>query len=220
MTARSLTAQAAPARARRGHLDQRSVRTHHRGTWVAMLLWSAASLVASFVLAVEAVTLAADPDTVLGCDLNAIVSCGTVGSSWQASVFGFPNAFLGLMTEPIVITIAVVGLTGIGLPRWFMRTAQTIYALGLVLAYWLLYQAVFEIGAVCPWCLLVTVATTFVFYEMTRINILDGNLPLPASVRRVLTEASRSHLDLMLVLAWILGVALVLVSRYGAALFA
>ena len=69
-----------------------------------MLLWSAASLTASFVLAVEAVTLAGDQDAVFTCDINAVVSCGTVGSSWQASVFGFPNAFLGLVTEPVVLT--------------------------------------------------------------------------------------------------------------------
>ena len=185
-----------------------------------MLLWSAASLVASFVLAVEALTLAGDPGAALSCDLNAVVSCGTVGSAWQASAFGFPNAFLGLMTEPIVITIAVVSLAGVTLPRWFMRTAQVVYAVGLTLAYWLLYQAAFDIGAVCPWCLLVTVATTFVFFEMTRINLLEGNLPLPTGVQRHLVAAARSHLDLMLVLAWILGLALLLVWHYGAALFA
>ncbi len=195
------------------------VRGRHRGTWLAMLLWSAASLIASFVLAVEAVTLAGDPDAVFSCDINAVISCGTVASSWQASVFGFPNAFLGLVTEPVVITVAVAGLAGIRFPRWFMLTAQAVYTVGLVLAYWLLYQAIFDIGAMCPWCMLITVATTFVFFEMTRINLLEGHLPLPASVRRVLVTAARSHLDRMAVCGWLLAVALLVVSRYGAALF-
>jgi len=68
-------------------------RPSHRGTWLAMLCWSALSLTASFVLATEAVALAGDRNAVFGCDINAVISCGTVGSSWQASVFGFPNAF-------------------------------------------------------------------------------------------------------------------------------
>lgn len=191
----------------------------HRSTWLAMLLWSAASLVASFVLAVEAVTLAGDPDAVFSCDINAVISCGTVASSWQASAFGFPNAFLGLLTEPVVITVAVAGLAGIAFPRWFMLTAQAVYTVGLCLAYWLLYQALFEIGAVCPWCLLITAATTYVCFEMTRINLLEGNLPLPSRLRRALVGAARSHLDLMAVCAWLLGVALLVVSKYGAALF-
>ncbi len=214
---------ATEAAARPGTMGTRAAagqdRGLHRGTWLAMLLWSAASLVASFVLAVEAVTLAGDPDAVFNCDINAVISCGTVASSWQASVFGFPNAFLGLVTEPVVITVAVAGLAGIRFPRWFMLTAQTVYTVGLGLAYWLLYQAIFDIGAMCPWCMLITVATTFVFFEMTRINLLEGHLPLPASVRRVLVTAARSHLDLMAVCGWLLAVALLVVSRYGAALF-
>ena len=193
------------------------LRARHRGTWVGLLFWTAASLVASFVLVVEAVALAADPGAVLSCDINTVISCGTVGSSWQASVFGFPNAFLGLLTEPVVITIAVARLAGATFPRWFMLTAQAAYTVGVALAYWLLHQAVFEIGAVCPWCLLVTVATTFVFFEITRVNLLDGHLPLPAGLRQVLVDAARSHLDLMLVCAWLLGCALLLVARYGSA---
>ena len=184
-----------------------------------MLLWSAASLTASFVLAVEAVTLAGDQDAVFTCDVNAVVSCGTVGSSWQASVFGFPNAFLGLVTEPVVLTLAVAGLSGVRFPRWMMLAAQVGYTLGLGLAYWLLHQAVFHIGAVCPWCLLVTVATTFVFVEMTRINVLEGNLPLPPAARRFLEEVVRQRLDLLATAVWLCGIVLLLVVRYGSALF-
>lgn len=191
-----------------------------RRTWATMLFWSAASLTASFVLAVEAVTLAGDPEAVFSCDINAVVSCGTVGTSWQASVFGFPNAFLGLLSEPVVMTLAIAGLAGVRFPRWFMLAAQIGYTLGLGLAYWLLYQAVFEIGAVCPWCLLVTVATTFVFVEMTRSNVLDGHLPLPFTAQRILGDIIGHQLDRLAVVVWLLTVALVLVTKYGAALFA
>lgn len=190
-----------------------------RGSWVGMLVWSAASLVASFVLATEAVTLAGDQDAAFTCDINAVVSCGTVGSSWQASVFGFPNAFLGLVSEPVVLTLAAAGLSGVRLPRWMMITAQAGYTLGLALAYWLLHQAIFDIGAVCPWCLLVTVATTFVFVEMTRINVLEGNLPLPRAARRFLEEVVHHRLDLLATAVWLCGILLLLVTRYGSALF-
>lgn len=185
-----------------------------------MMAWSAASLIASFVLASEAVTLAGEPDAVFSCDINTVLSCGTVGSSWQASVFGFPNAFLGLLTEPVVLTLAVAGASGVRFPRWFMASAQVGYTVGLGLAYWLLYQAIFDIGAVCPWCLLVTVATTLVFVEMTRINVMEGNLPLPQRARRLLEDVIRHKLDLVAVTVWLLGIALLLVTRYGDALFA
>lgn len=213
------------ARHRLTHGDPDAVRPgderwSQRGTWLAMLFWSAASLTASFVLAAEAIALAGDPDAAFSCDINAVVSCGTVGSSWQASVFGFPNAFLGLLSEPVVLTIAIAALAHVRFPRWFMLAAQVGYTAGLGLAYWLLYQSIFEIGALCPWCLLVTVATTFVFFEMTKINVLDGNLPLPPGARRLLVDVIRHKLDLLAVLVWLLGVALLLVTRYGDALFA
>jgi uncharacterized membrane protein len=193
-----------------------------RGTvvWAVMLVSSLASLVASFVLSVEAITLAEDPTADLGCNINAVLSCGTVGASWQASLLGFPNAFLGLVAEPVVITIAVASLGGVRFPRWFMLGAQAVYTIGLAFAYWLFYEAMFDIGALCPWCLLITVATTLVFFEMTHVNIRDGNLPLPRRLREPLTWAVRTNLDVLVVIAWLLVLALVVVLHYGEALFA
>jgi uncharacterized membrane protein len=187
--------------------------------WAVMLVSSVASLVASFVLSVEALTLAENPNADLSCNINAVLSCGTVGSSWQASLLGFPNAFLGLVAEPVVITIAVAGLGGVVFPRWFMLAAQGVYTIGLGFAYWLFYEAMFDIGALCPWCLLITVATTLVFFEMTHINIRDNNLNLSPRLHESLSAALRARLDLMLVVAWLLALALLVLVRYGEALF-
>lgn len=188
--------------------------------WVTMLVASFASLVASFVLSIDALTLAKDPNADLGCNINAVISCGTVGTSWQASLLGFPNSFLGLVFEPAVITMAVASLAGLRFPRWFMFSAQVIYTVALLFAYWLFEQAMFEIGALCPWCLLVTLATTLVFFEMTYVNIRDNNLFLPRQVQSGLTALVRSDLDIMLVTAWLLAVVLAVVLKYGEALLA
>jgi uncharacterized membrane protein len=203
-------------------LTARLHRIRHSNTavWVTMLVASVASLYASFVLSVDALRLAEDPNADLGCNINAVISCGTVAGSWQSQVLGFPNAYLGLMTEPVVITLAVAGLAGVRFPRWFMVTAQAVYTVGLLFAYWLFHQAMVEIGALCPWCLLITVATTLVFFELTYVNIRDDNLPLPDRVRRTLKAVIRSDLDIVLVIAWILVLVLVVVLRYGEALFA
>jgi uncharacterized membrane protein len=196
--------------------------SRERGTtvWAVMLVSSVASLVASFVLSVEALTLAEDPTADLGCDINAVLSCGTVANAWQASVLGFPNAFLGLIAEPVVITIAIASLGGVRFPRWFMLAAQAVYTIGFAFAYWLFYEAMFDIGALCPWCMLVTVATTLVFFEMTHVNIRDNNLYLPRRLHESLSWAVRANLDLLLVIVWLLVLALLVVLRYGEALFA
>jgi uncharacterized membrane protein len=194
---------------------------HHNATvWITMLVASLASLVASFVLSVDALRLAEDPTADLGCNINAVISCGTVADAWQSQLLGFPNAFLGLVTEPVVITLAVASLGGVRFPRWFMLVAQAFYTVGLVFAYWLFHQAMFDIGALCPWCLLVTLATTLVFFELTYVNIRDDNLYLPRGLQRRLTAVIRSDLDIALVVVWVLVLVLAVVLKYGEALFA
>ena len=194
---------------------------HSRATvWVTMLAASVASLVASLVLSIDAVRLAENPNADLGCNINAVISCGTVANSWQSSLLGFPNAFLGLITEPVVITIAVASLARVRFPRWFMVAAQVVYTVGFVFAYWLFYEAMFDIGALCPWCLLVTFATTLVFFEMTYVNIRDDNLHLPRRLQAAMTSFIRSNLDLMVLVVWLLVLLLAVVLKYGEALFA
>ena len=192
----------------------------HRLVWAAMLVGSIASLVASLVLSIDAIRLAEDPNASLSCDINTVISCGTVGTSWQASLLGFPNAFLGLMFEPAVITLAVASLSGVRFPRHIMLAAQVIYTIALGFAYWLFHQAMFEIGALCPWCMLVTVATTLVWFELTRINVLQDNLYLPRRMQSVLESAVRSGMDVVLGVSWVLLMALAVVLKYGEALFA
>lgn len=194
--------------------------SEHRLVWAAMLVGSIASLVASLVLSIDAIRLAEDPGASLGCDINTVISCGTVGTSWQASLLGFPNAYLGLMFEPAVITLAVASLSGVRFPRHIMLAAQVVYTIAIGFAYWLFHQALFEIGALCPWCMLVTVATTLVWFELTRVNVLQDNLLLPRRLQSALESAVRAGMDLVVGVSWVLLMVLAVVLKYGEALFA
>lgn len=179
-----------------------------------MLAGSVLGLIASFVLSVDALELARNPAATFSCDISAKVSCSTVGLSWQASVLGFPNAFLGLMTEPVVITLAVAALGGVRFPRWFMLAAQAVYFIGFVFAYWLFYQAYFDIGALCPWCLLITATTTLVFVSMTRINLLDNNFGLPAHVHERISTWLRLGADVWITIVLLAAIAGMIIYRY------
>jgi uncharacterized membrane protein len=184
-----------------------------------MLVSSLIGLVAALVLSVDAIALAKDPLTDLSCNINSVLSCGTVGASWQASLLGFPNAYLGLIAEPVVITIAVAALGGTRFPRWFMNSAQVVYLIGLLFAFWLFYQSYFVIGALCPWCLLVTLTTTTVFTSLLRVNILDNNLGFSARTYGWPTawlRAGADTLGVIIIFAILIGM---IVLKYGSALF-
>jgi uncharacterized membrane protein len=146
----------------------------YRKTYVAMLISSTLSLIASLVLSIDAWKLAGNPNSKFACDINAVVSCGKVAKSWQSTLLGFPNSFIGLMTEPVVITVAIAGLALVAFPKGFLRVAHVVYGLGLIFALWLLSQSFFVIKAFCPWCLLVTVSTITVFSTMSRIVIMEN----------------------------------------------
>ena len=147
---------------------------NYRKTYWAMLVSSSLSLIASLVLSYDAIKLAEAPNSKFACDINAVVSCGKVAKSWQSSLLGFPNSFLGLMLEPVIITVAIAGLGLVAFPRLFMRVAHIGYGLGLVFALWLLSQSLFVIHALCPWCLLVTISTVTVFSTITRIALMEN----------------------------------------------
>jgi uncharacterized membrane protein len=185
---------------------------YHPGAFIEMLLSSIVGLWASLVLSIDAVKLAEDPLADLSCNISSTISCATVGLTWQANLLGFPNAFLGLIAEPVVITIAVAALGGVRFPRWFMLSAQVVYSIGLAFAYWLFYQAYFVIGAMCPWCLLITVTTTLVFASMTRVNILEGNFG--AATRQRLERPLRLGMDFAGVLILLAILAAMVVYKY------
>lgn len=159
----------------------------HKRAFITILISSLLSLWASLVLAIDAIKLAADKDSDLSCNINAIISCGKVGISWQSNLLGFPNAYLGLMFEPMIITIAVAALGGVVFPNWFMRTALGVYSIGLMFALWLFFQSYFVIGAFCPWCLLVTFSTISVFSNMVRVSIINDALLLPSKLTQRLS---------------------------------
>jgi uncharacterized membrane protein len=189
-------------------------------TAIEMVISGALGLLASFVLSIEALTLAADPTASFGCDLNAVISCSAVALSPQAQLFGFPNAFLGIAAESVVITVAVAILGRVVFPRWFMLGAQVIYTLGFLFAWWLFFEAYFVIGALCPWCLLITVTTTLVWAGLTRLNVREGVIRFPGrwgpAARRFVDHGN----DWFVTVALIVLLAVAILVRYGSIILA
>ncbi|MBM3210029.1 vitamin K epoxide reductase family protein [Candidatus Saccharibacteria bacterium] len=190
-----------------------------RWIFTSMLVGAILSLIASFVLSVEAIELAKNPDAELSCSISVVLNCATVAAHPSAELLGFPYSFLGLMAESVVITVAIAGLMGVVFPRKFMFAAQIGYTLGLLFAAWLFYQSMFVIGALCPWCLLVTLTTTLVWFAITRYNILADNLYLPQVWSTRLKAWVAKDYDTLLLAIVLVGALAAIILKYGAALF-
>ena len=187
----------------------------YRKTYITMLVSSIFSLAASLVLSVDSITLAKNAGSKLFCDINAVVSCGKVALSWQSNLLGFPNAFLGLICEPVVITLAMAGLGRTKFPKWFLKTALGVYFIGLSFALWLLSQSFFVIKAFCPWCLVVTISTVTVFSTMLRVNLYENTFNMSSARYEKVSKFLHKGWDYVVVTAVYSILILAILFKYG-----
>jgi uncharacterized membrane protein len=185
-----------------------------------MLAFGIVGLIASLTLAIEEFHLLKDPDTILSCTFNLVLNCATVMKTWQASVFGFPNMFIGLIGFPIVITIALLGLSQVKFPRWFLIGAEIGYAFWTLFAYWLFFNSVYVIQVLCPWCLLVTFSMTILAATITRYNLKNNVFKLSSSVHKKVEHFLEKDYDKLGVAIWIVVLIALVLAKFGDALFA
>lgn len=131
----------------------------------AISLWAALTLTYDKILLLEAEV--EGKTKVLGCSLSAFVDCSAVVTSSQSEAFGFPNTFIGIVAFSVVVTLGVVLATGAALPRWMWIGLELGVIFGIAFVTWLQYQAIFEIGKLCPWCMVVWAMMIPMFVAVT-----------------------------------------------------
>ena len=169
-------------------------------------------LAAAFTLLVEKLALIKDPSYVPSCSINPILSCGSIMQTAQAEAFGFPNPILGVAGFAIVTTVGMGLLAGARYRRWFWLGLQAGTTFGVVFVHWLIFQSLYRIDALCPYCMVVWVVTIPLFWYTTLHNVRAGNLGGHAPPRRVADAAWRYHGALLT--AWYLLIAGLITQRF------
>lgn len=160
-------------------VEQETPRTEEepdRALGWGLLLGGLIGLIAAGVLLVERFHLAEDPNYVPSCSLNPVLSCGSVMATEQAAVLGFPNPIIGVAAFPVLITTGVVLLAGARLPRWYHLGLQAGVTVGFGFICWLIFQSLYRIGALCPYCMVVWAVVVPTFVYVTARNIRRGVL--------------------------------------------
>jgi len=153
------------------------------------------------VIMYDKVKILNNPHYIPSCDLNPVISCGSVMQSEQAHAFGIPNPFIGLGGFPVVATIGIAMLAGAKFKRWFwlIVNAGLLFAVGFVL--WLFFQSVYRIHALCPWCIVVWVTSITTFWYVTLYNIDRKYIRLPkGKSQKAYAWIRRHHLDVLITL--------------------
>ncbi|MFE1167076.1 vitamin K epoxide reductase family protein [Nocardiopsis sp. NPDC058789] len=170
-----------------------------------LVLGGLVGLVAAAALLVERIRVLADPDHVPACSINPVLSCGTVMVTPQAEVFGVPNPLVGVACFAVVTAVgaALLARTGPGdgsgtgadpgFRRWFWLGLQAGCLFGVLLVHWLIFQSLYRIGALCPYCMVVWAVTIPIFWYVTLHNLRAGHLPVPGVLRGPTGVLVRNH---------------------------
>lgn len=163
-----------------------------------LVIAGAIGLACSLIIMYDKVQLLTDPSFRPDCDLNPIISCGSVMESKQASAFGFPNPFIGMVGFSVVLTVGMAILAGaVKLKRWFWLGLQLGTLFGVLFIHWLFFQSVYRIGALCPYCMAVWAMTITLFWYVTLYNIQSGVIKLRGRLQKFGFFLRRHHVDIL-----------------------
>ena len=175
--------------------------------WV--LIAGVIGLAASMALTIEKFKLLLDPHYVPPCNINPIVSCGSVMTTPQASLLGFPNPLLGIIGFTVVLVTGVLAVAKVQLPQWYWIGLAVGTLIGAVLVHWLIFQSLYRIGALCPYCMAVwavTVPLLVVLVSIVFRPVLDRG---DSALARVLYQWRWSIVTL-----WFTAVFLMIMVRF------
>jgi uncharacterized membrane protein len=172
--------------------------------WV--LIAGVIGLIASFTLTVEKIKILLNPSYVPSCNINPIVSCGSVMTTPQASVLGFPNSLIGIAAFTVVTVTGLLAVAKVQLPQWYWvgLAAGTLAGAGFV--HWLIFQSLYRIGALCPYCMVVWVATISLLVVVAPIALR------PAGESPVMRELYRWRWSIAAL--WFTAVFLLILARF------
>jgi uncharacterized membrane protein len=142
-----------------------------------LLIAGVIGLASSVILTMEKIDVLADPSYVPPCNLNPVISCGSVMTTPQESVFGFPNPLLGIASFTVVTVVGVLSIAKVPLPQWFWIGLATGILVGAVFVHWFIFQSLYRIGALCPYCMVVWSLIITLLVVVTSIVVrpsLDG----------------------------------------------
>lgn len=154
--------------------------------WV--LISGVIGLFASMTLTVEKIKILLNPSYVPSCNINPVVSCGSVMVTPQASLLGFPNPLLGIVGFTIVVVTGVLAVAKVSLPQWYWVGLAAGTLVGAVFVHWLIFQSLYRIGALCPYCMVVWVVTISLLVVVFSIILRPGLASREGTLARLLFD--------------------------------
>lgn len=169
-------------------------------------------IIASFVLTYDKIHILTDKGYEPSCNLNPILSCGSVMKTEQASLLGMPNTIFGLIAFSVLFTFGFLLASGAKVKRWVWIGALIAATIGVIFMHYLFFQGVYRINAICPWCFVVWMITIPTFWYITVYNLREQYLRLPSKLARLSSLIQKYHADILFI--WYLVIFGILLEHF------
>lgn len=169
-------------------------------------------MLASSVLTYDKIQVLTDSSYDPPCNINPVLSCGSVMATEQASLFGMPNTIFGLVAFSMLFTFGCLLAGGAKVNRFIWIGAQLAATAGVVFMHYLFFQGVYRINAICPWCFVVWMVTIPTFWYITLYNLRMGHIRLSGRLHRLPAFLQRHHGDILVL--WYLAIFGILLERF------
>jgi uncharacterized membrane protein len=179
--------------------------------WI-LVVGGVIGLICSFVITWDKMKLLENPNFTPNCNLNPVISCGSVMKSAQGSAFGFPNPWIGLAAFAVLVTIGMGILAGAKYKKWFWQGLWAGILLGNIFAYWLLFESIYRIHALCPYCLAVDIVVITLLWYMSLYLLEKKFLRLPKKLEPALPFIRKHHADLLL--GWFIVLIVLILNHF------
>ncbi|QKJ19757.1 vitamin K epoxide reductase family protein [Microbacterium hominis] len=145
------------------------------GLAIFWIVAAALAWIVSFLLYLEYIGQLTDEAPLITCTFSVVVTCGPNLLSPAGNLLGFTNAIIGItmFLGPIYAGISALAAPA-GLRLWYWRVFGLFLLGGFLLVHMFAYRSVFEFGSLCPWCMVVWLATIPLFWFSLGWMLRDG----------------------------------------------
>lgn len=186
-----------------------------KARYIIIIIFSLLAILASFQLSVDKIHLAENPDLKLACSINSVLNCASVMKTSQAELFGFPNSYLGLMGFPVFLFFAITSLMGTRYSKTILRVLLAGIASAFIFALWLFYESMYIIQILCPWCLLTTTSTAFIFAALSHISLRENIFNLSKYQYKKVTHWLDASYDKAFFISILVIMIMLVIAKFG-----
>jgi len=155
-------------------------------------------LIASLALTYDKLKVLNNPSYRPSCNINPVLSCGSVMKTKQADLLGLPNTIYGLIGYTAITTFGALLLSGARFKRWVWLSLQLGVSVAFIFVHYLFFEGIFRIHAICPFCFVTWMATAPMFWYTTVYNIQANNIKFRERLTKVRGFILRRHGDIMI----------------------